>query len=187
MFSLKKMNRRVFLKMSALWSTAAALGMNAVHASAQSTRRKEEYDAIVIGAGLGGLASAGYLAKHGFKVLVLERHNVPGGYATTFTRDGGRFTFDVSLHQTVVSGLPRQILDDLEVLKRVRFVKCREAFRLVSPGLDISCPAGASEAFEKALIERYPREKKGINGFMAEMLGMNEEVERLFKHGELVL
>ena len=184
MFSLKKMNRRVFLKMSALWSTAAALGMNAVHASAQSTRRKEEYDAIVIGAGLGGLASAGYLAKHGFKVLVLERHNVPGGYATTFTRDGGRFTFDVSLHQTVVSGLPRQILDDLEVLKRVRFVKCREAFRLVSPGLDITCPAGASEAFEKALIERYPREKKGVNGFMAEMLGMNEEVTKLFRHGE---
>jgi all-trans-retinol 13,14-reductase len=185
MFSLKKMDRRVFLKMSALWSTAAALGMNAVPAQAHAGRHKDEYDAVVIGAGLGGLTCAGYMAKHGFKVLVLERHNVPGGYATTFTRDSGRFTFDVSLHQMAVSGQTQQILEDLEVLKRVRFAKSHQAFRLVSRGVDISCPSGDPEAFEKALIERYPQEKNGINGFMTEMLGLNEEVERLFKHGEL--
>ena len=41
----------------------------------------EDYDAIVIGSGIGGLASAAMLAKHGGKrVLVLERHYAPGGY-----------------------------------------------------------------------------------------------------------
>ncbi len=37
------------------------------------------YDAVVIGAGNGGLTAAATLAKAGKKVLVLEQHNTPGG------------------------------------------------------------------------------------------------------------
>jgi phytoene dehydrogenase-like protein len=37
----------------------------------------QKYDAIVIGAGLGGLSGAAMLAKNGLTVLLLERHNVP--------------------------------------------------------------------------------------------------------------
>ena len=48
-----------------------------------------DYDAIVIGSGMGGLASAGWLAKHGGKrVLVLERHYTAGGFTHTFRRPG---------------------------------------------------------------------------------------------------
>ncbi len=36
-----------------------------------------EYDAVVIGAGNGGLAAAATLAKGGAKTLLLERHNIP--------------------------------------------------------------------------------------------------------------
>jgi beta-carotene ketolase (CrtO type) len=42
-----------------------------------------EYDVIIIGAGHNGLTCAGYLAKAGLRVLVLERRNVVGGGATT--------------------------------------------------------------------------------------------------------
>ncbi len=69
------------------------------------------YDAVVIGAGLGGLSAAAAFARQGFKVLVLEQHSVPGGYASAFTRPGG-FTFDVSLHSTTVglrNGVPNLI------------------------------------------------------------------------------
>lgn len=54
------------------------------------------YDAIVIGAGNGGISAAVALAQQGLKPLVLERHNLPGGMATSFVR--GRFEFDASIH-----------------------------------------------------------------------------------------
>lgn len=55
-----------------------------------------QYDAIVIGAGNGGISAAVALAQSGLKPLVLERHNLPGGMASSFVR--GRFEFDASIH-----------------------------------------------------------------------------------------
>ena len=65
--------------------------------------RNEQWDAIVIGSGLGGLTAAVGLANKGKKTVVIEQHFIPGGYATCFKRKG--FVFDVSLHQ--MPGIPR--------------------------------------------------------------------------------
>ncbi len=54
----------------------------------------KKYDTIVIGGGIAGLSSAAYLAKAGKKVAVFEQHNIPGGYYTSFTRNG--VIFDIS-------------------------------------------------------------------------------------------
>lgn len=54
------------------------------------------YDAIVIGAGMSGLAAAIRLAMFERRVLVLERHNAPGGLNSYYAK-GGR-AFDVGLH-----------------------------------------------------------------------------------------
>ncbi len=48
--------------------------------------------AIVIGAGLGGLAAAARLCRRGYGVTVLERLDQPGGRARMFRQDG--FSFD---------------------------------------------------------------------------------------------
>ncbi|MCD8540637.1 MAG: NAD(P)/FAD-dependent oxidoreductase, partial [Leadbetterella sp.] len=54
------------------------------------------YDVIIIGSGLGGLASAIILAKEGKKVLVLEKNNQFGGNLQTFSRD--KIIFDTGVH-----------------------------------------------------------------------------------------
>lgn len=51
---------------------------------------------IVAGAGLGGLVSAGLLAKRGYKVTVLERSPLLGGRSHVFSRDG--FTLPYGAH-----------------------------------------------------------------------------------------
>ena len=56
-----------------------------------------KYDVIVVGAGNGGLAAAANTSKAGLKTLLLEKHNLPGGCASSFRR--GRFEFEPSLHE----------------------------------------------------------------------------------------
>ena len=54
------------------------------------------FDAIIIGSGLGGLTTAAFLAKEGKKVLVLEQHYTAGGFTHVFNRRG--YEWDVGLH-----------------------------------------------------------------------------------------
>lgn len=56
----------------------------------------ESYDAIVIGAGMSGLAAAIRLAQFDQRVLVLERHALPGGL-NSYYKQGGR-RLDTGLH-----------------------------------------------------------------------------------------
>ncbi len=70
-----------------------------------------QYDYIIIGAGHNGLVAAGYLAKKGKKVLILERRDVIGGQVVTESFGDG-FTVD-SLH---AGGMLRpDIIKDLKL------------------------------------------------------------------------
>ncbi len=60
------------------------------------------YDAIVIGAGMSGLAAGIRLAMFDKKVVILEKHSIPGGLNSYYQRKnfekGGVRQFDVGLH-----------------------------------------------------------------------------------------
>lgn len=54
------------------------------------------WDYIVIGSGMGGLATASMLSQLGHKVLIIEQHYVPGGFTHTFKRK--HWVWDVGVH-----------------------------------------------------------------------------------------
>jgi phytoene dehydrogenase-like protein len=62
------------------------------------------YDAVVIGAGIGGLVTANLLARDGAKVLLVEQHYMVGGYCSTFRRGG--YLFDAATHFYPLLGNP---------------------------------------------------------------------------------
>ncbi len=152
----------------------------------------DKYDAIVIGAGLGGLSAATMLAQNGLDVLLLERHNVPGGYATSFVR--GRYEFEVALHELSGVGPPERrgavyrYLESLGIADRIEFLHVSNLYRAVflepsSPsgsGLDITLPVGR-EAFEGKLAETFPHEARGIHRFLDRVFAFGRDFARVVR------
>lgn len=128
-----------------------------------------DYDAVVIGAGNGGLTAALTLAKKGKSVLLLERHNIPGGCATSFIR--GRFEFEVALHQLSSLGSPenpgplRMMLDNLGIMEMLEIVTTDTMYNIVMPGrIDLALPSDRV-ASQEVLKARFPREKEAIDKY----------------------
>lgn len=50
---------------------------------------KDHYQVVIIGGALAGMAAALQLQAKGIKdILILEKHNMPGGLATDYVRNG---------------------------------------------------------------------------------------------------
>ncbi len=71
----------------------------------------DAYDAVIIGAGIGGLICANLLAREGLSVLLTEQHYMVGGYCSTFRRKG--YTFDAATHFYPLLGNPATITGKL--------------------------------------------------------------------------
>ncbi|MFX1428475.1 MAG: phytoene desaturase family protein, partial [Promethearchaeota archaeon] len=131
----------------------------------------ENYDVVVIGAGNGGLVAAANLAMKGAKVLLLEQHNLPGGFASSFVR--GRFEFETSLHEladygsALDKGAVRKLLEDKLNIDS-EFVEIPEAFRLIltdpDENIDVVMPFGINN-FINAIEKEVPRSKEPIRRF----------------------
>jgi all-trans-retinol 13,14-reductase len=64
--------------------------------SYKQSKPSGQYDAIIIGSGLGGLTTAALLSQNGKKVLVLEKHYTIGGFTHVFKRKD--YEWDVGIH-----------------------------------------------------------------------------------------
>ncbi|MCP5119681.1 MAG: NAD(P)/FAD-dependent oxidoreductase, partial [bacterium] len=134
---------------------------------------------IVIGAGMGGLSAAAFLAKAGKKVLVIERHDVPGGYAHAFRRK--KYVFDAAVHLTSgceKGGLIDSILRMLNTRDQCEFLKVDPFYSAIFPGMKFQAPA-AAEAFCEAHCESFPGDAKGFRKLFKEMAGLFGEVTTL--------
>ena len=138
--------------------------------------RAYDYDVAIIGAGGGGLGCGATLAKQGLKVALFEQHDKVGGFMTAFERED--FTFEVSLHvmAEVTEGAAfYEILQGLDVLRRVEFVKIDPLWRCVFPDQTFDVPADR-EAFRTLLHQKFPNEREGIDRFFETAEGVFEEV-----------
>lgn len=142
---------------------------------------QNNYDIIVIGAGCGGLTAAVCAAQKGKKVLVLERHNTPGGFSTCFVR--GRFEFDVSMHrlfgfsQEPNVGELRTVFDSIGITDKVSWTNLPNAYRLISKSpfgypIDITLPFG-TENYINAIGEFDPDSVKPLK----KLFSLAEDVE----------
>ncbi|MBW7475090.1 NAD(P)/FAD-dependent oxidoreductase [Paenibacillus oenotherae] len=134
------------------------------------------YDAIIIGAGLGGLTAGSILAKNGYKVLMLEKHRIVGGFATIFRRK--KWAFDVSLHSLcglAEGGRMNKIFHDLGILDKVKFHRSTVLYKAWFPDFEIHAD-GDLEVYKSTLFAHFPEEREGINGLFDTFLQIRDEI-----------
>ncbi len=177
----KEISRRSFLTISAMAAMFLAVDRKKLAALAEQIKPKKDYPVVVIGAGLGGLCAASYLAKEGFPVTVVEQHFVPGGYATSFSRGtGDKYTFEVSLHGTALNNTPAaRVLEDLGVLKNIKLVLAPECYKIKTQKIDIPVPQKNPGLFIEQLGKMFPDEKQGVKSFVDEMIGVADNADKL--------
>ncbi len=137
------------------------------------------FDAIIIGAGLGGLGCGAGFARQGFQALVIEKHAKPGGYATTFQRPGG-FVFDASLHSTTVgerNGVAN-LIPGFPEIQDIKFVPHPTLYRAIFPDHDIRVPNRDLPAYVKLLSAQVPDEQEGIEDLFDDMKGLAEDIRK---------
>jgi len=146
----------------------------------------EQWDAIVVGSGPGGLTTAACLGSAGKRVLVLERHDVAGGNTQVFRRHHGNdwYEFDVGVHyigECGPGGLFTNIFHGLGLDDRIRFRELdRDGFDTLSfPDFTFRVPAGWDEYLER-LIAQFPNDQAGLERCLGVLRTVAEESRMMF-------
>ena len=131
----------------------------------------EKYDVVVVGAGNAGLSAAVSCAAQGKKTLLIEKHNLPGGVASSFKR--GRFEFDPSVHEICDYGADndkghvRLIMEKNGV--KVDWITVPDCYRSISTysdgtPMDVTIPCGR-EAYIAAVESYVPGSRESLEKF----------------------
>ena len=132
----------------------------------RASRVDDDYDALVVGSGPGGLASAVCLAKMGWKVAVFEQHYTAGGFTHAYGRHG--YEWDVGVHYVGDMGstktLGRKLFDFLSD-RKLRWADMGEIYDTVYLGEEkFEFPKG-EKPLRAALLDRFPEESAAIDEY----------------------
>ncbi|MBS1856993.1 MAG: FAD-dependent oxidoreductase [Acidobacteria bacterium] len=128
-----------------------------------------EYDAILVGGGIGGLFCSNLLASEGLRVLLLERHYVLGGFCSAFRRHG--FVFDAATHFYPLLGNPATLTGKL--LRRLgvptEWVKMDPVDQFHFPGMEPFAVPAEFTSYIAKLKACFPDEAGAIDHYFEEL------------------
>ncbi|WP_280480065.1 phytoene desaturase family protein [Nocardia cyriacigeorgica] len=136
-----------------------------------------DYDAVVIGSGLGGISAAAYLAAAGQRVLVLERYNVIGGTSHVFRRQG-RWEFDCGVHyigDCGPGGVVPSFLSGVGLDDQIEWLPLDSASfdTIVAPDLELRTPHGW-DAYLENLCAAFPDDQRGLRRYIGVMRALGK-------------
>ena len=117
---------------------------------------------IIIGAGIGGIVTAGSLARKGYEVILFEKNAHPGGRCGTFLKDGHRFDIGATflmmpgVYEEAFSALGKNMTEELTLYRmdpvyRVKFPGDKE----ISFSSDMAKLQDQLELIEKGSYGRF--------------------------------
>lgn len=140
----------------------------------------EKCDAIIVGAGLGGLSAAIRLAGEGLRVVILEKGGHAGGTAAYYEKGG--FSFPMG---PLGFGNPRLVEDSLSRLGlggALEYLPLR--FQLHALGIMLSL-APPFESLTAGLDELFPSEVQGVSRFFRSVEDINRRLESAYRRGSV--
>lgn len=129
----------------------------------------EKYDAVIIGAGIGGLLCGALLSQKGYKVVVFEKEKYPGGLCSSF-KNGG-YTFDAAIDAigSLKEGeLLKNILRTLGIENKLDLIEMKPVRRNIFPDFYIDIPPDVYMYREK-LKEMFHTEKQNLDNIFSLM------------------
>jgi BH1848 protein len=141
-----------------------------------NSNNSNEYDYIIIGAGMSGLYAGIKLSSIGYSVMICESHSKAGGYVHSFKRKRV-YNFDsaVRIVAGAQGGLLGDLLDEIEIRDTDKFLKqIDNIYRVVTPDFEFSTGRNLSE-FKENLLKSFPQNDSEINLIIDSMLAIYKE------------